>query len=188
MPINITTAVDSLVELVNRKGRISLEEASKELGIPENILNEWASFLEEENVISIEYKFTTPFLIAKSTKITIDIKELEREIEVITRKLDYMLSYLEKQEIQHGMFIEDLKDIKKLIVKEASIFNQKKVNEDIVYAQKFILEYQVKILINKIKKIKKPDLVIINELKDKLEIILKRKEIFDHNLKILKKG
>jgi len=99
-----------------------------------------------------------------------------------------MLSYLEKQEIQHGMFIEDLKDIKKLIVKEASIFNQKKVNGDIVYAQKFILEYQVKILINKIKKIKKPDLVIINELKDKLEIILKRKEIFDHNLKILKKG
>ena len=53
MPINITTAVDSLVELVNRKGRISLEEASKELGIPENIINEWASFLEEENVILI---------------------------------------------------------------------------------------------------------------------------------------
>ena len=188
MPINITTAVDSLVELVNRKGRISLEEASKELGIPENIINEWASFLEEENVILIEYKFTTPFLVATATKIIIDIKELEREIEIITRKLEYMLSYLEKQEIQHKMDIEELKDIKELIIKEASIFNQKRVNGDIVYAQKFILQYQVKSILNKIKKIKRPDLVIINELKDKLEIILKRKEIFDHNLKILKKG
>ena len=99
-----------------------------------------------------------------------------------------MLSYLEKQEIQHKMDIEELKDIKELIIKEASIFNQKRVNGDIVYAQKFILQYQVKSILNKIKKIKRPDLVIINELKDKLEIILKRKEIFDHNLKILKKG
>lgn len=186
MPINITTAVDSLVELVNSKQRISLEDASKELGIPENIINEWATFLEEEDILTIEYKFTTPFLVAKSAQVTIDIKELENELELITRKLEYTLSYLEKQQITHTLEIKTLEDIKNLLRKEEDIFNQKKVNNNIVYAQKFILELQIKNLLNKIRKIKKVNLEILNEIKDKLATILKRKNIFDHNLKIVK--
>ncbi|MEK6835547.1 MAG: hypothetical protein AABX55_00815 [Nanoarchaeota archaeon] len=185
MPINITTAVDSLVELVNNKQRISLEDAAKELGIPANIINEWATFLEEENILTIEYKFTKPFLVAKSAKITIDIKELENELELITRKLEYVLSNLEKQQIKHEIKIESLDDIKAL-VRKGDIFNQKKLNNNIVYAQKFILEFQIKTLLNKIRKIKKVNLEIINELKDKLAMILKRKNIFDDNLKMIK--
>jgi len=54
MAVNISTAVDSLVELIKEKKRILLEEASKELKIPENIIMEWATFLEEEGILNID--------------------------------------------------------------------------------------------------------------------------------------
>ena len=99
MPVNITTAVDSLVELVNNKGRISLEEAARELGLPSNIINEWATFLEEENVLEIEYQFTTPFLIAKSKK-EADEKDYSRDTEIIFRNLEIITAQLNKIEIK----------------------------------------------------------------------------------------
>ena len=67
MPEDIKTAVDSLIELLKKKKRLTLDETSKELGIPTNIINEWATFLEEEKILKIEYKFTTPYLIFKKT-------------------------------------------------------------------------------------------------------------------------
>ena len=92
MPTNITTAVDSLVKLVNKEGRINLENASKELGIPQNIINEWSTFLDQEGIIKLEYKFTTPYLISKKK----EVNEIKIDYEMILRKLDVMKSYLIK--------------------------------------------------------------------------------------------
>ena len=90
---NITTAVDSLVKLVNQKGRISLEDASKELGMPTNIINEWAVFLDQEKIVHVEYKFTTPYLISRKKE---SKDELALDYEMIQRKLEVMKAYLEK--------------------------------------------------------------------------------------------
>ncbi|MBU1204207.1 MAG: hypothetical protein KKG60_04030 [Nanoarchaeota archaeon] len=62
MGVDISTAVDSLVRLVKKKGIIQINDAAKELSIPASIVNEWAVFLEEEGIIEIEYRFTTPYL------------------------------------------------------------------------------------------------------------------------------
>ena len=141
MPVNITTAVDSLVELVNNKGRISLEEAARELGLPSNIINEWATFLEEENVLEIEYQFTTPFLIAKSKK-EADEKDYSRDTEIIFRNLEIITAQLNKIEIKHSISIKNINDIKELLAKKTGLDN------DVLYAQKFILGYDIKELSN----------------------------------------
>lgn len=66
--VNITTSVDSLVTLVKKKGRISVEDAAKELGLSAEVIMEWANFLEEDKIIFIDYKITTPFLVDSSLK------------------------------------------------------------------------------------------------------------------------
>ena len=41
----IRTAVDSLIDLVKREKRISVDEAAKQLNLPVVIVHEWAGFL-----------------------------------------------------------------------------------------------------------------------------------------------
>src|SRR3989338_3981616 len=61
-PSTITTEADLLVNLLKDVKEISFADASKELGIPIETIEAWASFLEEEHLISVKYKFTTPYL------------------------------------------------------------------------------------------------------------------------------
>ena len=58
----ITTAADELLDLVMTEKEISFKNASKKLGIPVNTIENWANFLEEDKVLSIKYKMTTPYL------------------------------------------------------------------------------------------------------------------------------
>ena len=113
---NITTAVDSLVKLVNNKGRISLEDASRELGLPQNIVNEWAVFLDQEKIIHIEYKFTTPFLMSKEKE---GESESKIDYELISRKLEVMQASVEKTQPKEDKQLKQkdylVKEIKKLL-------------------------------------------------------------------------
>ncbi|MEK6907343.1 MAG: hypothetical protein AABW45_02350 [Nanoarchaeota archaeon] len=177
MPINITTAVDDFVDLVNNKKRISLEDAAKELGLPENIVNEWAVFLEEENILKIEYQFTNAFLVAKSKQES-NKEDYEREIEIITRELEIMLAGLNKINIKHEIKLKDVDDIKPLIKKFKEKIN---LDNDVLYAQKFVLEYEINALLNKIKKLKSYSEENYNNTNREFNSIKKRKEIFDKN-------
>jgi len=58
----VTTGVDALVRLVKEKGRIELADAASSLNIAESTIEEWASVLEEEGILRIEYKLTKIFL------------------------------------------------------------------------------------------------------------------------------
>ena len=98
MKVDISTAVDSLVNLVNEKQSIPLEDAAEELGVPENILNEWAVFLEEEHILKIDYKVTKPILVAveHSPEKETEREDLASEKENLKRRANYILSGLEK--------------------------------------------------------------------------------------------
>lgn len=63
----ITTDVDDLVEIVHVKKEISMSDAAKDLKVSLSTIEAWAGFLEEEGIIAIKYKLTTPYLIEKST-------------------------------------------------------------------------------------------------------------------------
>ncbi|MBR9692203.1 winged helix-turn-helix transcriptional regulator [Candidatus Woesearchaeota archaeon] len=97
----IKTEVDSLVSLIQGEEKISIKEAARKLGVPVSTVSEWASFLEEEGIINIEYKFTTPFLVKKklSDEQIRDLKsKVKEEKDIFDRKSDSTLSYLNKLE------------------------------------------------------------------------------------------
>lgn len=58
----IRTIADELFELVKKKGKVSVEEAAKEMKTPMATIQALVDFLVEEKVFDIEYKFTTPYV------------------------------------------------------------------------------------------------------------------------------
>ncbi|MDD5182462.1 MAG: CBS domain-containing protein [Candidatus Nanoarchaeia archaeon] len=55
MGMKIETGIDKLLELVEQKGKISTEDASKALKVDAKLVEEWASILDDHNLIKIEY-------------------------------------------------------------------------------------------------------------------------------------
>ncbi len=104
----IETGVDKLVNIVKARGRIALADAAKEIGVSTTVIQEWVDFLEEEGIISVEYRLTKPYLVErKLTKKEIEVKEKEftTKKDVFVRKAEVNLSFLEKQ-------AEELKKVK----------------------------------------------------------------------------
>jgi hypothetical protein len=74
----VQTDVDALVNLVKKRKEISFEDASIELSLPFSTIESWANFLEEEDELSINYKFTTPYLVAIDNNIEINENVLNK--------------------------------------------------------------------------------------------------------------
>lgn len=174
--INITTAVDSLVLLVNSRKRIPLEEVSKVLGVPDSIVNEWATFLDEENIIKIEYQLTTPFLVeTKDTKRIVEENlNVEIEKDLISRKISVMISAIDKISVNSALNLKNEEDLKNAII------NKDLSREDRLYAQKFYLKLRLNELLVLLKNQKSIDIFKINE---KLMILERKKKIFENNCK-----
>ena len=58
----LTTSADELYNLVMSRKKISVEDASKILKLPMNVVQSLVDFLVEEKIFGIEYKFTTPYV------------------------------------------------------------------------------------------------------------------------------
>ena len=92
----IETGVDKLISLVNDKKKISFKDAAKELGVDMSTIKEWSSVINDDN-IAIEYKFTTPFLVAKITsskEAKGDLKKLDKEKKTQFKKIEESISSL----------------------------------------------------------------------------------------------
>lgn len=66
----LKTDVDDFLELVKRLGKVSLQDAAKELNTPIATVQAWTDFLVEEKILGIEYKFTTPYVFVEEHKDT----------------------------------------------------------------------------------------------------------------------
>lgn len=62
----VKTNVDQLMQVVREKGKLSVAEAAKQLGVPEKTVQAWVDFLVDEHILGIEYKFTTPYIYVHS--------------------------------------------------------------------------------------------------------------------------
>ena len=112
----IETGVDKLVKLVNEKGKISSFDAAKELGVSNTVVMEWADFLEEEGIISIEYKFTKPFLIPRKLgkkEVQEKAKEFSGKKDVFVRKAEVSLNFLDREAAKLNSVKEEFDKIKK---------------------------------------------------------------------------
>ena len=104
----IETGIDKLVNIVKERGRVPLADVATELGVSITVVQEWVDFLEEEGIISVDYKLTKPYLIArKLTKKEIEekVKDFESRKDVFVRKAEVNLHLLEKQ-------AQDLRNVK----------------------------------------------------------------------------
>lgn len=96
----IETGVDRLVKLVKERSEISMNDAAKDLGVGLTVIEEWSEFLEEEGIISIEYRFTKPILRDRNiTKkdVTKKEKEFKTNKDIFVRKAEGTLGFLEKE-------------------------------------------------------------------------------------------
>jgi len=62
------TDVDAFVDLLQRRKRISMEQAAKELKTVVSTVENLVSVLEEEGIVATKYSLTTPFIELKQTK------------------------------------------------------------------------------------------------------------------------
>lgn len=96
----IETGIDKLVDLVTEQKKLTIDEASKILGVSNAVVQEWAEFLEEEGLIGLEYSLSKTYLVEKKiTKKDLDKKEKDyaRKKEVFVRRVDTALKQLEKE-------------------------------------------------------------------------------------------
>lgn len=112
----IETGVDKLVRLIDSRGSISSTDVSKELGVSTTVIMEWAEFLEEEGIISIEYKFTKPYLVARKLAKK-DVREKAKEFsgkrDVFIRKAEVSLGFLEREASKLNAIKSEFDKIKK---------------------------------------------------------------------------
>ena len=96
----IETGVDRLVQLIQKEKKVALEDAAKALGVPNDVVREWADFLEEEGLISVQYSLSRMFLIERQlSKKEVEKKgrEYENKREASTRKIDTTLKQLDRE-------------------------------------------------------------------------------------------
>ena len=78
----ISTGVDNLIRLVKERGRVEIGTAAKELKLPARTTEDWAHVLEEEGIITVEYKLTKVYLVWR----TPEVKEVEQKREKLEEK------------------------------------------------------------------------------------------------------
>ncbi len=129
----IETGVDKLVELVNTRKKISLDQAAKELGVSPLLVQEWADFLEDEKVIGLEYSLSRVFLVERKpskkevehkareyadkrdsfvSKATTAIASLEKETEAFERLKEQYGKYKREVSEEFAVIQEELKELR----------------------------------------------------------------------------
>jgi hypothetical protein len=120
----LRTDVDFFLELVRNSKKISVPDAARELKISQKTIQAWVDFLVEENILGIEYKFTTPYvyMIAGSadkldmpslgfeTKEMFYAKGKKRGLNDSQIKLLWLKYLNANKEIMHKVFFDKAKD------------------------------------------------------------------------------
>jgi len=114
--ILIETDADKLLDLVNQKKRVTVEEAAKILSVEQDVVEKWAKIFEEHNLVSLNYGLGD---ITIKKRIDSESEKAAKEIENILGK-----KFIESTE----RIDEDIEDIF-LYIKNSVEGIKKKVND-----------------------------------------------------------
>lgn len=130
-PKSLTTAADDLLDIVKMEGEISFSDAAKKLGVSAQTIEAWATFLEEDGVLSVKYKMTTPYLTLpaarkaakkeKSDEALFQDKLADAEIKTEIENVSELLSSAENKRAEgdfgvlDSMFSQILSKLKKIM-------------------------------------------------------------------------
>ncbi len=107
--MDILTGVDKLVALVNKKGKVSLSQAAKELGVSKQVVEEWGHFLADRQILEMKYFLTNAYLVKKELSKE-ELRKKEREVniekDVVVRKAE---NFLNEMQVKYSE-IESLKN------------------------------------------------------------------------------
>lgn len=88
----VETGVDRLIEILSDGKKHFLEEISRKINVPVDVMQLWIDFLVEEKVISLEYTFTKPYVF------------LNKDVpKILKRDKMESLAELKKQFIDNGI-------------------------------------------------------------------------------------
>jgi len=185
----IETGVDKLVNLVNAQKKVSSSDAAKLLGVGINVIMEWADFLEEEGIISIEYKFTKPYLVARKIgkkDMQEKAKEFSGKKEVFIRKAEVSLGFINRESDKLVALKNEFDKIKKYLgfdmgsikseLKELQDYEQLKIKLDQqIEQQKVTALDKLQAITKQIIDEKKKYQYILTEVKKEEEVLNKDK-------------
>lgn len=133
--MKIETVADKLLQLVKTKKKISFKDCSKQLKVPENLIEEWTQFLEDEGLVDIEYKLATPYIVEKA----MSKEEESQKIEKISKKRDFFVEK-ELESIDLGSSSEiNLENLKQTFgkIKEALQIELDAIREELEEIKEF---------------------------------------------------
>jgi chromosome segregation ATPase len=115
---NIETGVDKLLDIIERRKRLSINDAADELGVSVPVIQEWADFLEEEGLITIEYKLSKTYLCERKLnkgEVEKKAKEYSSKKDAFTRKVETALRSLQKESEGFEQIKEEFNKLKDVI-------------------------------------------------------------------------
>ncbi|MFH1174514.1 MAG: hypothetical protein V1725_05230 [archaeon] len=117
----ILTGPDKLIELVSKEKKITVDKAAKELGVSVDVIKDWALFLEEEGLITVEYSLSTMFLeerrLSKS-EVAKKTKEYLSHKESFIRKVETSLNNLEDSADAISRFRKEFEEVRNGLAQE----------------------------------------------------------------------
>ncbi|MFT4249892.1 MAG: hypothetical protein ACMXYD_00835 [Candidatus Woesearchaeota archaeon] len=96
---DIETGVDRLIQLIEKEEKISVSQAAKSLGVSKLVVSEWAEFLEEEQLITLEYSLSQTYLKLREVsdkELAKHAKDFSNKKDMFIRKVDSALMQLEQ--------------------------------------------------------------------------------------------
>ncbi|MBW2966932.1 hypothetical protein KY362_00440 [Candidatus Woesearchaeota archaeon] len=114
----IETGVDKLVKLVAERKKISIKDAAKELGVSVSSIEDWADFLEEEDIVGVETKFATVYLVEKKIgkkEVIQKVKAVRDKKEALCRRIESSINALQRDGDEIKLIDSEFQRIKSLL-------------------------------------------------------------------------
>lgn len=124
----IETGVDKLVKLISETKKISVKDAAKELGVSVSSIEDWADFLEEEGIITIQAKFATVYLVEKQIgkkELVEKVKAVRNEKDAFVLRVESSMNSLERDGEEIKLIDSEFKQIKDILEKRFSQLSKK---------------------------------------------------------------
>ncbi|MBN1544276.1 hypothetical protein JW898_02325 [Candidatus Woesearchaeota archaeon] len=186
----IETGVDKLVRLVAERKKISVKDAAKELGVSVSSIEDWADFLEEEGIISIQTQFATVYLVEKrisKKELEEKVRSVKEEKELFMKRVESSINSLARDHEEIKLIDCEFKNIKGVLESNFSKLHRKlekledfrKSHRDIELKRKGIEDgYGKKIgeMEGRLKKEQKEYHDVLDSLNQELEQIKKERE------------
>ncbi len=183
----IVTGVDKLIKMLKDQSMVTVSAAAKSLGVSTRTVEDWVSFLEEEDVVKVTYKLATPYISLKKvteTQINKKAGKLEQHKDIFVRKAENMLSFLDREGEELNQIRDEFMSLKKSIGENAEhvqaeileLEKYEKAKRDVdakIESQRKEVVQKIKNMDNDIDRQQKRYLSIIKEVEDEEKRIQK---------------